>query len=249
MAITQEKKEELFEAVAPQKSGPMLISTTVKRTAFGKVGGFFTFLFLLGAALGGYVYTQYNFVPKSDSISKAAGEGSPVQLAEKLIMLPSNETPTISTDASGNFVLSYSMYDVVYNQDKNIIVEVRPAAFGQPSAAASSTSQVAGVETSAPTASTTPEFQNTSPITIEIRNGSGVAGAASKARDSLKDLAGYTVAAIGNAAKSNHDATIIVNLTGRNIEALEKRYNTIAITQLPGEEAKSGADVVIILGR
>ncbi len=249
MTMTQEKKAELFEAVAPQKSGPMIISTTLKKTIFGKVGGFFAFFFFAAVATLGYLYWQYDFVPKNELLNTTAAESSPIQRAEKLIMLPSNEKPVISTDESGNYVLSYFAYDVVYNQEKNIIVEIRQSNTIEPSAATASGSQVAGVEMSTSSISSIPEFQNTSPITLEIRNGSGVAGAAAKARDSMKDLTGYSVTAIGNASKSNHNTTIIVSLTGRNVEALEKRYNTIAITKLPTEELQSQADAVIVLGK
>ncbi|MDD2807967.1 MAG: LytR C-terminal domain-containing protein, partial [Patescibacteria group bacterium] len=87
----------------------------------------------------------------------------------------------------------------------------------------------------------------TSAPTVEVRNGSQKIGAANELADELKKV-GVTVATVDNAANADYQATVLVNLTGKDVKPLEDKLQVTATDKLPDGEASSTADVVIILG-
>lgn len=98
------------------------------------------------------------------------------------------------------------------------------------------------------------ETQNTNrAITIEIRNGTGVSGEASKLSRSLNTDILFAVIKVDDAAHTNYTETILVNRTGTSIstqvQALAERTGARIISSLPLDEANSVADVVLILGK
>ncbi|MGB0756887.1 MAG: LytR C-terminal domain-containing protein [Patescibacteria group bacterium] len=89
----------------------------------------------------------------------------------------------------------------------------------------------------------------TGPITIEVRNGSQVAGRAGATGEELDSDDLYEVVAVGNAAQYDYDTTYVV-LLNEDVEpdALVSAYDADLVTDLPIGEASSDADVVLILG-
>jgi hypothetical protein len=158
----------------------------------------------------------------------------------KLMVLPAGE-PTVATvvdavalakeqeffkDAkNGDKVLIYKDKAVLFNVEEGRIVNVGPV-FSVNSPGADSQSNV---------------------VNIEVRNGSQKIGAANELGDQLK-AKGYSVAAVANAAKADYDQSILVNLTGQDVKALEAELGLIATDKMPEGEATSTQDVVIILG-
>lgn len=85
--------------------------------------------------------------------------------------------------------------------------------------------------------------------TIEIRNGSGVNGAASRLRTSLTSQ-GLTVSRIGDAG-TRPTGTVIVDLSGGKVpNALSRVVNLTdgTVSELPPGEPTSNASVLIIIG-
>lgn len=86
-------------------------------------------------------------------------------------------------------------------------------------------------------------------IKLELRNGSRKTGAARVLADQLAGLSGYAISQITNAATSTYDLTDIINLTGKNISPIQQQLGiNSSANQLPPGEARSNADVVVIVG-
>lgn len=88
-------------------------------------------------------------------------------------------------------------------------------------------------------------------LTIAIQNGSGVAGAATKASDILKDL-GYEISTTGNADNFEYEKTII------QVKSTKKAYleqlktdleSEYTIGQATADLTGSSADALIIIGK
>lgn len=99
-----------------------------------------------------------------------------------------------------------------------------------------------------PSPSTTPEV-STLP-TVEIRNGTNITGLAKKISDDLA-AKGYDVTKIGNAANRTAAKTTVYALADNQTDAakaIAKLLSSQSDSGLPASEAKSGAQVLIILG-
>jgi hypothetical protein len=158
----------------------------------------------------------------------------------KLMVLPEGE-PTVATvvdaealakeqeffkDAkNGDKVLIYKDKAILFNVDEGRIVNVGPV-LSVNSAGAQNQDNV---------------------LNIEVRNGSKKIGAGNELGDQLK-AKGYSVTTVVNAAKADYDQSVLVNLTGKDVKALEAELGLIATDKLPDGEATSTQDVVVILG-
>ena len=89
--------------------------------------------------------------------------------------------------------------------------------------------------------------QGTSLIKVKIVNGGAPAGTAKSESERIKSLGNFEIESVGNAGRFYNEGQII-NLTGKDISALEKLYSKLAVTSLPEGEASTSADVLIILG-
>ena len=175
---------------------------------------------------------------------------------EKHVELPKDEVPEVSTVndpevlkasqpffsnvASGDVLVVFSDFAVIYREDNDVIVNSGNVDNGG-DVDFVKISEESLVETDAPGADTT----------VEIRNGTTITGHASKTKDALVILA-YSINGIGNASKNTYDETIVVrksNVTGVSVKALEELYETTATTILPDGEVETSADILIILGR
>jgi len=91
-----------------------------------------------------------------------------------------------------------------------------------------------------------------SAISIEVQNGSGVTGAASKGSDILKSF-GYKVSSIGNADNENYEnVTIQVKSTKTNFLALIKKDLGFSYTIGSASadlDSSSTADALVIIGK
>ncbi len=87
-------------------------------------------------------------------------------------------------------------------------------------------------------------------VTIEIRNGTHVGGLAQRIKDKLTKEK-FNVSAIGNAANRSVVKTTVYNLTVADADVaqqLAKELSANTAATLPKGEAKSSADILIILG-
>lgn len=104
-----------------------------------------------------------------------------------------------------------------------------------------------------PTKSTSPTSTglDRASLTIEIQNGSGVAGAATKVSDILKDL-GYEISSTGNADNFDYENTVIqVKSTKKAyLDMLKKDLATdYTIGEATADLTGSSADALIIVGK
>lgn len=104
-----------------------------------------------------------------------------------------------------------------------------------------------------PTETPTPtsEALKRSDLSIEIQNGSGKAGTASKASDFLKGL-GYKIATTGNADNFNYDKTVVEVKPDKKAyldqlkQDLSKDYT---VGSASADLSKGSADAVVIIGQ
>lgn len=252
--IEPQTKAENFDAIAPQKSQPILVTTSGHqlKNRIGPIGILFLLLFLAASAGTVWFYVQYadmrqqirDFEQISDQQQAASGQG--VSLLDKInqhILLPHGEQPQITTIENakelkkqesffeyaqdGDALVQFNSLEIIYNPVADVIVNAR------------SRGQVAGAEIRAVQGA----------ITIDIRNGAGIGGLAGKTSDTFKGVKEFIVQNIGNATRNDYGKTILVNLGNKDVTGLEKQFKTQAIKDLPAGERPSTADVVIILGR
>lgn len=136
---------------------------------------------------------------------------------------------------NGDIVLIYPEQAIIYSPERGVIVNVGPVV--------NQNGDVAGEQNAA-----TAQQTQTGDVSVEVRNGSTVAGRASTVGDEIDSLAGYAVTTTTNAKNKAYAETVIVNLKGRDVAALETKFGVKAVTAMPAGEAASLADVVVILG-
>lgn len=104
--------------------------------------------------------------------------------------------------------------------------------------------------TTTPSPSSTPKVKQIAKPTVEIRNGTNTNGLAAKARDQLASE-GYDVTAIGNAANRSVSKTVVYQLATTatdGTQAIAEFLQASAAVGLPEGEAKTNAQVLVILG-
>lgn len=120
---------------------------------------------------------------------------------------------------------------VVYSLDDDILVNVGPIIFqreGEPT-----------------------ELFLDDPITVEVRNGGEVAGAAGDLADKLSPQA-FDVVAISNAANTDYDQTTLVvldeNVPVEVVTELANQLSATVAAEVPLDEEGSDAQILIIVG-
>jgi len=91
---------------------------------------------------------------------------------------------------------------------------------------------------------------STSPVTVEVRNGTNIAGLAQKTKDTLTNK-NYTVTGIGNAKNRSTEKTTVyaLNLTHADeAKKIAELLHAQADSGLPKDEAKSESSILVILG-
>jgi len=85
-------------------------------------------------------------------------------------------------------------------------------------------------------------------ISVEVRNGGTIVGAAGKFASTLNQEI-YNILDINDASTSNYQGITLVNLTHKDLDALESKIGEVStVTSLPDNERSSNADVLIIIG-
>lgn len=174
---------------------------------------------------------QLNKITRSVAKHMVLPEGKPNVVIVKDITGLSGQA-FFKNAQNGDVVLIYPEQAIIYSPDRNIIVNVGPVINQE--------GQGAAPQSAAPA--------QTTEVSVEVRNGSTVAGRASTVGNEIENLVGYSVGTTTNAKDKNYTETIVVNLKGKDVTALETKFKTQAVTTLPAGEASSSADVVVILG-
>jgi cytoskeletal protein RodZ len=217
-------------------------------------------IILLLIALGGIGYLYMTEKKRAENPTQVATEEAQKvkDNVGKLIMLDESEEPTIATiidiealktenpefykDASnGDKLLVYSQRAIIYNQEKNIIVNVAPVI-----------RQPGEEEVQTDTEGESEVVDST--LSIELRNGSTTVGVTQAYEDQINAQFGddYTVATKANAANSNYEGITVYDLSNgaksELIKTLADEFSVTVETELPEGEATSDAEVVVIIG-
>lgn len=229
----------------------------------------FIFIIILALAVGAFLLNDALNKKKNPSAPNIPADEAKERTdilakVSKLMLLPSGDEPVIATikDApaliaqepfyggaqNGDKLLIYPQLRkaIIYSPERNIIVNAGPVFYDNQATNGQVSTTPPPAETSATTTA-----QNVSPnkdIKVEIRNGTKVKGASAKMAETL-GKEGFTIGKTLNASRLTYTQTEIVNVSGKDVSALEKFFNLPATKTFPqGEDNKTDADVVIILG-
>ena len=180
-----------------------------------------------------------------------------IKAVSKHILIKTGETPAVATvmdpdalrqqnptfyqDAQkGDRLLVWSDKAVLYSPSRDILLFVMPL-----------NGQGAQSVVAPQTNTTAPSTNGAEQASIEIRNGSGVAGLGKKLATALQ-AAGLTTLAPGDAkATTPYPNTLIVNVSGKplpkTLAALQQATGG-QLANLPGAEGKAKGDVLVIIG-
>lgn len=178
-----------------------------------------------------------------------------LQNVARHIILPVGEVPTVATiqdialareqnpvlyrDAqNGDRLIAWSTQLVVFSPSRDRVLAILPI-------------------TPPPTTTlTTSSTTSTAPVTeirsLEIRNGTAVAGLAKRATDQLKKTSPFTLLPFAAASRKDYQQTLIVVPAESSPEALQMITSFVAgtvVMALPAGEASTTADVLVILGQ
>ncbi|MCK5460123.1 LytR C-terminal domain-containing protein [Candidatus Parcubacteria bacterium] len=251
----------MFKGKEKTVSSKTNTNTRKKRTLKNKAV-FLVFLILIGACVWLLInyknaQKQINYLSELtvEEISKKERDEL-LGKVRKLIILPEDKQPAISTiqdigklaeaqpffekAQNGDRVIIYEDRAIIYSPSKNVLINVGPV-YTQEN---DSQNENNNLETDQ--ADILPAIKEV--ITIEIRNGSETEGGATELSDKLSDEEDYKIIKTSNAMRQNYSGNVLINLSGKDISALEKEFGVPAINSLPEGEAQSVADAVIILG-
>lgn len=215
---------------------------------------------VFAGVLGFMRYSNGYWAWASEEVRQSVLVENAVAAAGKLMLLPDNEEPLIATildvealkaeqafysnAQNGDQLLIFgnSLRAVIYSPERNMIVNVGPVQVPQEEVPISADTDTDALET-----------LDTDPLTIDVRNGSGEAGAASVFADSLTADELYDVISTADAARTDYAQTVIVDQTNREKPTLIDAFitavpNAALVTTLPEGEVESDADVIVILG-
>lgn len=252
----------------PISSGKKLIGKKQKSKILGKV--IFGLLFIIVTAAFAWSFISYQEAKnKIAYLSSMQGKAelSEQEVAELLakvgghIILPEEEEPMIATiqdveslkveqpffekAQNGDQLIIYSDKAIVYSEERDVLVNVGPVYMQNQAGEASDKQSAKPVPTKKPVQEQKPQVQQ---ITLDIRNGSKTVGVGGELGKRLADKDEYGVINISNAANTDYTGIILVNLKGKDLGSLEKELGVKGVSAMPGGEAESRADAVIIIG-
>lgn len=227
---------------------------------------FIILLFLLFATL--YFYFSYHKLKKEmyvltnpqaqAAVNKAEANQLVAELS-KVMSLPIDEEPVVGTikdvdnlvktqkffvgAQNGDKIIIYKDKAIIYRQETKKIINVGPVYIDTNKEA------ITDNDTSA-TSTVDSITSSTDKISVEVRNGSGLTGAASDFGSEIDSLEGYRLDKVGDAATTSYSGIWIVNLSAKNLESLlAKVPNAQVVDKLPENEKNSQDDVVVIIGK
>jgi len=217
-------------------------------------------LFVLSSV--GFVWSFMNYRTyknKYSNIGTPAGQqevakqeiAALVAKVSKHIVLPKDEEPTVATvvDAAalakdqpfykdahnGDKVLIYvkAQKAIIFDEKNDRLVNVGPVYIDKQANATESKTEQA----------------KPSPVSLEVRNGSEVAGAAKEFGDRLAArVAEFTLIKTANAAKNDYSGMILVNKKGVDVSTLSNELGASVVNEVPEGEADTNADLLLIVG-
>jgi hypothetical protein len=177
------------------------------------------------------------------------------------IMIPAGEAPTIATiqdvalareqnpvlyreAQNGDRLLVWSTQLVVFSPSRDRVIAIVPVTPPMPVAATSTASLSATAATSTSSAAEL--------YSMEIRNGTSVAGLAKRATEQFKKSSDFELLPFAAASRKDYEQTLIVVPETTSPEILQRIASVISgkfVTVLPDGEIPSKADILVILGQ
>ena len=217
---------------------------------------------LIIAALPSYYY--YNQYQKAQMLlqnPKASATAESVALLDKvgkLIQLPTTETPTIATVSdvtklagqaffanakNGDKVLIFPQTKeaILYRESINKIIQVAPVNLGTG----------APVVNPSPAVATQQATPTPASVTVAIYNGTTTLGLATKAGSTITQAMTNATITVKGDTKNNYAKTIVMDVSGNQSLAatqIAKLLGGSVSSSVPNGEAKSGSEILVILG-
>ncbi len=237
MVGMREKLQQAMEAVRKKKAGIVIA------------------VIILAIASAGYFYYRFTEAQKRIANPTLIAQEEAKKITDavgKLVVLPSDETPTIATvndkeklknqaffasAENGDKVLIYTNAKkaILYRPSVNKIIDVAPVNIGGNNQA---------------TQSGQPQ-QPTAQIKVILLNGTTIVGLTKTFEEQMKQKAPQVVVADrDNAKKRDYKQSVLVDLTGKKKEELIALSDTLGIKigPLPEGESTGSADFLILLG-
>lgn len=230
------------------KKGNILVITAV------------TLLVLITTSAAIYFYLQYQKTATLLSGKNTASDEAKkiIEKVGKLMLLPSDEQPTIATISDREKLVDQPFFARAKNGDKLIVYNnARRAILYDP--IANKIIDVAPVNISSPAATTVEPTKQTASLNIALYNGTETVGLTKKAETDLTSaIENLEVILKENAKKKDYAKTLVIDLTGKNKEGAGQIAKTLKgeISSLPAGEEKpvtpeSGKtiDILVIVGK
>jgi hypothetical protein len=205
-----------------------------------------------------YFYSQYRKTQSllaNPTVSLTAQAKVLVDEVGKLMVLPTDEQPTIATVSditkladqpffanakNGDKVLIYTQAKkaILFRESIDKIIEVAPVNLGSSSPVATSTATV-------------PPTVVPANATVTVYNGTTTRGLASTAESKIKaSLANANVIGTKD-ARNNYPKTIVIDLSGNQGQTATQIANLLGgtvVTTIPAGETKPNTDILVIMG-
>jgi hypothetical protein len=224
---------------------------------------FILFVFLFASLFGTYYfYNKYNQLKKNPDIISQKEVDNTLASVEKLMVLPSDETPSMATVLDKNklegqdffvgvengdklLIFSKSMQAIIYRPSSNKIIKVGPIFINETNQ--EEISQNGNIENVEPVVE-----ENINNLKIAYYNGTSIPNLSAQTESAIKlKYPNYQTSLLANASNSDYKKTIVVDLSGLHaVEANEISQLVGASVQiLPELEIKPDADILIISGQ
>jgi hypothetical protein len=220
-------------------------------------------LLLMAVSVAGYFYYQYRKTPE---IANAKELKELQTTIGKIMILPTEEEPTLATVAdkekladqpffqkaeNGDKVLIYtnSGRAILYRPSLDRIVDVTSVNVKAPEvpvAPATTPTENALAPTTPPTDTSIPAV-----VRIALYNGSTKIGVTNTLESEIKTrFPDVTITAKDKATKTDYQGTIVVDLSGKNSELAQKLAGSFGgtVSVLPEGETAPASDILVIIG-
>lgn len=207
-------------------------------------------IFVGAIGAGVYFYWQYQKVIKNPEIITKQETTWVLEKINKLIDLPQDETPTVTTVLDKDKLKDQDFFKKAENGDKIIVyMNAKKAVLYRPNT--NKIIEVAPVYTDE-TQKATESGAITANPRVVLLNGTTTTGLTNSAETKIKDkIPNVEISAKANAKKTDYTKTIVVDLTGN----MSDQAKSIAVALggevglLPTGEDKPDADIVVIVAK
>ncbi len=215
---------------------------------------YIAFGIVLLAALSVAIYFYLQYQRTQDQLTKSTqsnGQAALISQVGKLMMLPTNEQPTIATVSDLNRLKGQSFFVHARNGDKVLIyTRAQKAILYDPFA--NKIVDVGPIDLTQTTPTPTGPTPTSAPVRVAIYNGTPTAGLANKIGVELKEkMPNVTIVGKGDTVQT-YSTTLVIDLTGKNVASASTMAEILGgkLGVLPKAETKpQNADLLIILGK